>query len=280
MSIREIKVMKELVGVEYTMQLEACYEYEEVFVLVMKKARCDLFDYIAEISKEDFYYEEMNKLYQQIIKGLKNLHERDIYHSDIKPENIFITDDNNVLIGDFGFSDIYEASSSYHLQHGGTLLYCSMELLIPDKYCPFASDIYTMGMLYFFMLSKGRVPFSISLFESCEDLYIFKQNIKIDLDDFSDSVTAKQVLLIEFMIANIPQNRPSIYHLEMFFNNENKEKILSSKYSYFSDFNALPNKIPFSNAKTSFDTIPIIPSLNNNKSSYRRKRSSSEPLFF
>ena len=42
------------------------------------------------------------KYLKQILEGVDFLHQRNIYHSDIKPANILFTKDDDVKICDFG----------------------------------------------------------------------------------------------------------------------------------------------------------------------------------
>ena len=42
----------------------------------------------------------------QIAKGLKYAHDRDICHSDIKPDNIFLTESGQLKLGDLGISKV------------------------------------------------------------------------------------------------------------------------------------------------------------------------------
>jgi serine/threonine protein kinase len=44
------------------------------------------------------------KIFAQAVSGIRYLHSQGIVHRDIKPANIFIDDNGNVKIGDFGHS--------------------------------------------------------------------------------------------------------------------------------------------------------------------------------
>ena len=47
------------------------------------------------------YFKKYNK---QICKTIKGIHDKKIIHREFKPENIFINDNMDIKIGDFGIS--------------------------------------------------------------------------------------------------------------------------------------------------------------------------------
>lgn len=42
--------------------------------------------------------------FRQLLHGLKHIHSKGLYHRDIKPANIFIGDNHELKIGDFGLA--------------------------------------------------------------------------------------------------------------------------------------------------------------------------------
>lgn len=44
------------------------------------------------------------KLFRQVLEGIRHIHDNNIIHRDIKPANIFIDQDGNVKLGDFGLA--------------------------------------------------------------------------------------------------------------------------------------------------------------------------------
>ncbi|AFY36262.1 serine/threonine-protein kinase [Calothrix sp. PCC 7507] len=111
-------------------------------------------------------------LCQQICLGLQCAHQGitlkgEIYpivHRDIKPENIFITKDAKlgdiVKILDFGIAKFLTERSGMTLTDSfiGSLPYCSPEHMEGRKLLDVRSDIYSLGVLMFEMLT-GKHPF-------------------------------------------------------------------------------------------------------------------------
>ncbi|GAX36682.1 serine/threonine protein kinase [Nodularia sp. NIES-3585] len=108
----------------------------------------------------------------QICLGLQYAHQGislngEIYpivHRDIKPENIFIIEDakqgENVRILDFGIAKFLTERSGITLTDSfvGSLPYCSPEHMEGRKLLDVRSDIYSLGVLMFEMLT-GKHPF-------------------------------------------------------------------------------------------------------------------------
>ncbi|XP_054841949.1 proto-oncogene serine/threonine-protein kinase mos [Eublepharis macularius] len=91
-----------------------------------------------------------------IVAGLVFLHSQFIVHLDLKPANIFITEQNICKIGDFGCSQKLEdvASSGLQLYHqGGTYTHRAPELLKGEKVTPKA-DIYSFAITLWQMLTQ------------------------------------------------------------------------------------------------------------------------------
>ncbi|KAI5115200.1 hypothetical protein M0805_005348 [Coniferiporia weirii] len=103
-----------------------------------------------------------------IAEGIGYLHNNDIIHSDIKPENILISSSGEPRICDFGISRMVAASRTFSFASttggiGGTIRYTSTELLNPmdqqfDTYSK-ASDVWAFGMTVLVLLTK-KPPYS------------------------------------------------------------------------------------------------------------------------
>ncbi len=92
----------------------------------------------------------------QVCQGMEAAHEQRIIHRDIKPQNIIISRDGKVKVTDFG---IARAASSQTISSNamGSVHYISPEQA-RGGYCDERSDIYSMGIVMYEMLT-GTVPF-------------------------------------------------------------------------------------------------------------------------
>lgn len=96
--------------------------------------------------KTDYFRNESNvrRFLKQLLSGLIYLHESDIIHGDLKPENIMMTKVcHNVKIVDFGFS--YSIGFSKFM--GSTKRFCAPEVWEYPERGDRCSDIYSFGKI-------------------------------------------------------------------------------------------------------------------------------------
>ena len=202
---------------------------------------------LAEISLAD-YMERKDVFNNQGIKldevemlhdscqGLSHLHSVNVIHRDIKPQNILIsgpeplTGKRKVLISDFGVSKtIHSASGDLTLSLDpfisttrvmkGTDGWIAPEVLlskmpIQGESVPSAGgdvkkskqiDVFSMGCLFYYVFSRGKHPFGDSLERQSNII----KNI-YDLSDLDEEENVGKLALIQSMISNDPNDRPSI----------------------------------------------------------------------
>ncbi|MCA9507878.1 MAG: serine/threonine protein kinase [Myxococcales bacterium] len=95
----------------------------------------------------------------QIAHALEHAHQKAIIHRDIKPENIMLTTEGQIKLMDFGIASI---GSEENLTQAGTLLgslaHLAPEIINGNK-ASVASDIYSLSVVFFWLLSK-KLPFN------------------------------------------------------------------------------------------------------------------------
>ena len=94
----------------------------------------------------------------QITDGMAHAHDSYIVHRDLKPQNIMIKDDGQIKITDFG---IAMALNATQLTQTNSVM-GSVHYLPPEqaagKGCTIQSDIYSMGIIFYELLT-GELPF-------------------------------------------------------------------------------------------------------------------------
>lgn len=115
------------------------------------------------IKKEgSFSAERACAIIEKLASALAIAHDNEIVHRDIKPGNIFLKDDGNPLLLDFGISKISTAGSAKLTatsQILGTPAYMSPEQAKGSAVVDHKSDQYSLACVLYFLLS-GHTPFT------------------------------------------------------------------------------------------------------------------------
>ena len=95
-------------------------------------------------------------------EAIKYMHSVGVCHRDIKAENVIISDKNTVKIIDFGFSVRFTPDTGLRV-FCGTSYYMPPEIVQKRQYNGFKSDIWSLGVLLYLMLTS-TFPFKGALF--------------------------------------------------------------------------------------------------------------------
>jgi len=96
-------------------------------------------------------------LLDPVVEGLSAAHRAGLVHRDVKPENVLMSQDGRIKVGDFGLARAASASNSTATLIG-TVAYIAPEL-VSGGAADARSDIYSVGIMLFEMLT-GRQPFT------------------------------------------------------------------------------------------------------------------------
>lgn len=97
------------------------------------------------------------RIFVQLTLALKYIHHHKILHRDIKPQNVFLTSDGCVKLGDFGVAKTLSSSASMAHTQLGTPYYLSPEIFNDENY-DWSSDMWSLGVLAF-ELTTLALPF-------------------------------------------------------------------------------------------------------------------------
>jgi serine/threonine protein kinase len=106
--------------------------------------------------------DEVRRLLREIADALACAHLRGVIHRDIKPDNILLdADTGRAMVTDFGIARAIEAGTRLTVTGNavGTPTYMSPEQAMGEREVDGRSDIYSLGVLAYQMLT-GRVPFT------------------------------------------------------------------------------------------------------------------------
>ena len=84
----------------------------------------------------------------QICIALEYVHKRKVLHRDLKTQNVFLTANNTVKLGDFGISKVLENTGDHAVTVQGTPYYMSPEVCESKPYT-YASDVWALGCILY-----------------------------------------------------------------------------------------------------------------------------------
>ncbi len=188
MALQEAEMLKDImekVSHPNIMHIDKVFQVGSKFYLVFPLCTGgELYEHI--IRRGNFTETDAALLTRDLISGIKSLHDEDILHLDIKPENILFdskSPDAKIKITDFGLSrvlgtesggsasntppteedmqqrivQLFERGIFKRDQLRGTIGYMSPELILTG-YCSKAADIFAAGVVLYILLC-GHPPF-------------------------------------------------------------------------------------------------------------------------
>ena len=156
----------------------------------------------------------VNKCLQQIADGLRHIHKHGIQHRDIKPKNILLKERDSIVtfvISDFDLGHHGKDSSDHKIPHG-TKGWAAPELRAREERTT-AVDIFSLGCVFYYVLSKGCHPFGpTNNLEKCQqaicdDKEPNLENLKVEGETSGLKVTLAKDLIVS-MLQHDHKKRP------------------------------------------------------------------------
>ncbi|ODV59830.1 serine/threonine-protein kinase GCN2 [Ascoidea rubescens DSM 1968] len=150
------------------------------------------------------------KLFTQILEGLEHIHSQNIIHRDLKPMNIFIDENENVKIGDFGLAKnvVHSGSNSGGFKQSlnledmtsdvGTVMYSANEVADGSTYNR-KVDMYSLGIIFFEMVYK---------FSTAMERVRILRDLRTEKVVFPKSFNSKKLLVEKEIILSLLSHNP------------------------------------------------------------------------
>ncbi|KAK9507507.1 hypothetical protein O3M35_007348 [Rhynocoris fuscipes] len=201
--IREIEILKMMHHPHVVDMLD--FHWDDKYVYIVLEF-CDGGDLSKYIKRNQKIPESICKTFmKQLIDGLKYLRSKDIYHYDLKPQNILIKMHPKLTlkISDFGLALL--ANPKLDIKPGfgprGTPLYMAPEMLLCDTYDPSLIDLWSLGVILYECL-HGKLPLP---YKNVEDLVKAMKAWKPIVVDKSLSSNCKS--LLQLLLSYDPKRR-------------------------------------------------------------------------
>ena len=141
--------------------------------------------------------------FTQVCLAIKHIHDRKILHRDIKSQNIFLTKNGQVKLGDFGIAKCLNQAQDKAKTYVGTPYYLSPEIINSQPY-GFKSDIWSLGVLLYEMCAL-KMPFDAS---NLPQLYI--KIINCSYQPLNNMYSNELKELVKEMLNETSVKRPTI----------------------------------------------------------------------
>lgn len=237
---REISTLVKLCHCEDVVRYYGCISQGHFVYIILELMEGTLEDLLKDPTENIYQANLSTTLCQDVVRGLRFFHARDVLHRDIKPANILYKKSPRLClkIADFGLSSnaAGETQSVMHT-NAGTRCWMAPELLQgPDKTGhSFASDVFSCGLVLHYILTDKKHPFAPAT-ENTKRSAIEMQNeternIMMHNSNISDKILAEARHLIGIMLSKEKENRPiagAIIGHPLFWSNKKKSQFLSA----------------------------------------------------
>ncbi|NXK03382.1 NEK1 kinase, partial [Herpetotheres cachinnans] len=220
-SRREVAVLANMKHPNIVLYRESFEENGCLYIVMDYCEGGDLFKKINAQKGILFSEDQILDWFVQICLALKHVHDRKILHRDIKSQNIFLTKDGTIQLGDFGIARVLNSTAELARTCIGTPYYLSPEICQNKPYNN-KSDIWALGCVLYEMCTLKHA------FEAGNMKNLVLKIISGPFPPVSTHYSYDLRNLLSQLFKRNPRNRPSVNSiLEKNFIAKRVEKFLT-----------------------------------------------------
>ena len=148
------------------------------------------------------------ELLRQISEALAYAHSQGIVHRDIKPANFIVNNEGKVKILDFGIAKMVAEESRHLTKTGmrmGSVYFMSPEQVRGDKDISHRTDLYSLGLMFYVMLTGVYPLESLTSEYAIYDAIVNKDFV--NLQELRGKISPTSLLILEKCLQRNPQDR-------------------------------------------------------------------------
>lgn len=212
------------------------FDWEDRFLIIIMELvpGGDIGKHVAD--EGPFPEAEARIISQQLLSALAYLHNKNITHRDVKPDNILINSLSplEVKLTDFGLSKMVDTEQTFLRTFCGTLLYCAPEVYnefaeyddkgirsrgkkarrIPGQRYNHAVDIWSLGGVIFYSMT-GQPPYPVKSGTSYSELLHQIMTMLLDIRPLDErGISNSGIDFICAMLQRRPENRATVEELD------------------------------------------------------------------
>ena len=201
---------------ENIMNVSCIFKYRHHVYIITDVSSCDLLEYITQKGLQTTDWSV--HIYRQIIEGLNYLHNNlGIAHRDLKCENVLLDHSfEKAQICDLGFATFVPDNENLSSTFCGSISYSAPEIIRCEPYDPKLSDIWSVGILLFCIIT-GVVPFSTKHLRA-----ISAMKCKVSIRTPGNVTVHEQLKKILYNLLRYePKERPTLKVVRKFISKKN-----------------------------------------------------------
>jgi serine/threonine protein kinase len=196
-------------------------ENETVYMVMNYLEGDTLQDFIItarELKKQKVFREStIRSLFDEILRGLRIVHQHKMLHLDIKPANIFITDDNKAVMIDFGAAREVLSKEGNFIRPMYTPGFAAPEMYRRDSSMGPWTDIYAIGACIYATM-QGYPP-------NDAPQRLEKDRLSLALSRLRGVYSDNLIEVVEWCMSLDPLSRPqSVFALQKELSQENERR--------------------------------------------------------